>query len=183
MDNNQQDDITADLTEEQIWMTARSAQGDPFRAVAALAREGWRPIPQDEGDVMTLFEPRANSCHLVPSAADEKSQELAEQLRELAEILTRLGFVTLSPPAWPNRLRRAAELLVHQQAFQPVPTFPPRPSAEGEVGELVAQLREGGRSWLADQYRWAATMRRAADLLEQWSAPWDIFAPPTGDAS
>lgn len=189
MDNNQQVDITADLTEEQIWMTARSAQGDPFRAVAALAREGWRPIPQDEGDVITLFEPRANSCHLVPPAAEGEAQqpsqqldELAEQLRELAEILTRMGFVTLAPPAWPSRLQRAAELLVHQQAFQPVLT-------KERPWEREGWLDQDGRCWMGNPgdelFLPSWRLCRPEDAPHMiWSLPhWAISVPTPGDAS
>lgn len=83
MDNTQAD-ITADLTEEQIWKTAASAKGDPFRAVAAMARKGWRPIPKDEGFPMTLHQPRSNPCRLVVPAAEGAAQQLVEQLHELA---------------------------------------------------------------------------------------------------
>jgi hypothetical protein len=198
MDNNQQADMTADLTDERL----TSAAADAFnkylktnpqiasyqacRAVAALARKGWRPIPQDEGDVMTLFEPRANSCHLVPPAADEESQELAEQLRELAEILTSMGFVTLSPPAWPSRLRRAAQQLEHQQAFRPV-------LASERPWERPGWCDEEGRCWMgcADGRDYCASWQlcypRLASRLMKWSAPhwahWAIFALPTGEES
>lgn len=61
MDDNLRD-ITADLTDEQLVQAAawdyrnRGEVGQwgriaRYRAVAALAREGWRPIPKDEGEV------------------------------------------------------------------------------------------------------------------------------------
>lgn len=117
--DKQQADITADLTEEQIWKTAASAKGDPFRAVAAMARKGWRPIPKDEGFPMTLHQPRSNPCRLVVPAAEGEAQQLAQQLHELASILESLQI-----PQWPGRVLRAAELLGQQQALAPVLTLP-----------------------------------------------------------
>lgn len=173
MDNTQAD-ITADLTDERLQQAAardyrsRSNSDVPrrvarYRAVAALAREGWRPIPKDEGEVMSLLERRSNPCRLVVPAAEGEAQqpsqqlpELAEQLRELlgiltrmgfvplvppawqlrelAEILTRMGFVTLAPPAWPSRLQRAAELLEHPQALERVPARLRRCPTHGQQG-------------------------------------------------
>lgn len=88
MDDNLRD-ITADLTDERLEQAAawdyrnRGEVGQwgrvaRYRAVAALAREGWRPIPKDEGAAISLFERRSNPCPLVPSAeAEAQLQEPA----------------------------------------------------------------------------------------------------------
>lgn len=110
MNNTQQDDITADLTDERLASAAADAfnkylktnpqiaSNQACRAVAALAREGWRPI-------------RSNAL----PAADGEVQQLAQQLHELAGILESLQI-----PHWPGRVLRAAELLGQQQAPAPV---------------------------------------------------------------
>jgi hypothetical protein len=211
--DNKQADITADLTDARLKkavddafnkylrISPQMASYQACRAVAALAREGWRPIPQDEGEVMSLFERRSNPCRLVVPAAEaqqpsQQLDELAVQLRELAEILTRMGFVTLTPPAliWPSRLQRAAEQLERQQAFQPVlaserPAATPAPKpGEGlpsdggyESGSMFTghPLRPatppapGEVGELVSRLRRLRSLdcARAATLLEQLSAP------------
>lgn len=141
MDNNQ----PADISDERLLAALKKAIADfpprhseaealnvmeyslalelrKARAVAALAREGWRPIPKNEGFPMTLHQPRSNPCPLVETAADGEAEQLAKQLQELAGILESLQI-----PQWPGRVLRAAELLVRQQALASVPAFPPRP--------------------------------------------------------
>lgn len=215
--NNTQADITADLTDKQLahcYMSAfNSAYDKPgacihdgqcagYRAVAALARKGWRPIPKDEGEVMSLFERRSNPCRLVVPAAEGEAQqpsqqldELAEQLRELAEILkrmefvplvppawqlrelaeilTRMGFVTLAPPAWPSRLQRAAELLEHPQASAPVPAV-----AEPSDGLVEALPTLPPRPPVRERHSSPSPLTRWGI---QWNGPEQAIALPIDD--
>lgn len=155
MDNNQ----PADISDEQLLSALKKAIDDfppqhpdaealnareyslalelrKARAVAALAREGWRPIPKDEGAAISLFERRSNPCPLVETAADAESQRLAKQLQELAGILESLQI-----PQWPGRVLRAAELLVQQHAPAPV-------LASEKPWERDGWLDQKGRCWM-----------------------------------
>lgn len=175
MDNTQAD-ITADLTDERLQQAAarnyrsRSDSDVPrrvarYRAVAAMAREGWQPI----------------------RSAERGTQELAEQLRELAEVLTRTGFYRMgsatTTDSWPSRLQRAADLLVHQQEPAPV-------RASERPWEREGWLDQEGRCWfgLPADGPCAAfwKLSRPSNLVRHfpWSLPhWAISALTFSDAS
>lgn len=186
MDNNQQD-ITADLTDERLQQAAarnyrsRSDSDVPrrvarYRAVAALAREGWRPIRSDA------------------LLADEG------EVLELAGILDLLQI-----PNWPGRVLRAAELLVHQadllahqQEPASVPALSPRPPvtaiapapvlASERPWERDGWCDEQGQCWMGDpaihDYKPVWKLCRPEDCSFSRSLPhWAIPVPALGDAS
>lgn len=156
--NDTQQDITADLTDERLLLAAArdyrnrssgmSRREARYRAVARLAREGWRPI-------------RSNPLPV----AEGEPQELSQQLHELVAVLESLQI-----PRWPGRVLRAAELLGKQQALAPVLA----PAADREVQELAAWLNNHASHLCCMEEIGALSetelvpqLTRAAELLQQ----------------
>jgi hypothetical protein len=189
MDNTQAD-ITEDLKDEQLIACYNEAFNcaleNPnasiydgkcagYRAVAALARKGWRLIPKDEGAAISLFERRSKSCHM------EHQQALSPGPARLRRcpIHGQQG-----PEAWgcPECVREMRKELTTARASQPVPT-------SDRPWEQDGWCDEQGRCWMGNPgdelFLPSWRLCRPEDAPRMiWSLPhWAISVPTLGDAS